>query len=171
MGFRPRPDYGGAKYGRVCHRTFVSGFMGMNTADIRNTDQDQTFFWIVALPLTVGVMTIAFVYGYRGDAIGEFLSDALEAWHARSTTQQRRRTIVTARVENMKGERGDEIGPALVEETSVTADVRVGEKEVPGTLYAATRNWFADAVQNPRLRSKEKANGPLLKRTTEDSLA
>lgn len=52
--------------------------MGMNTVDIRDTDRDQTLFWSIAVPLTVGILSVAFVYGYRGDAIAELVSELLE---------------------------------------------------------------------------------------------
>jgi hypothetical protein len=51
--------------------TFVSGLMGMNTVDIRDTEADQRIFWQTAVPLTAGVLTIAFIYGYKWEAIRE----------------------------------------------------------------------------------------------------
>ncbi|KAI1106049.1 hypothetical protein F4804DRAFT_82626 [Jackrogersella minutella] len=51
--------------------SFISSFFGMNTTDIRDTDYDQRFFWIVAIPVTVVVLALAFFYGYKGDAIEE----------------------------------------------------------------------------------------------------
>ncbi|KAI9783672.1 MAG: hypothetical protein M1839_003520 [Geoglossum umbratile] len=36
--------------------SFVTGYLGMNTTDIRATGRGQGFFWAIALPLTVGVM-------------------------------------------------------------------------------------------------------------------
>ncbi|KAI1335336.1 hypothetical protein F5Y15DRAFT_251880 [Xylariaceae sp. FL0016] len=47
--------------------SFVTSFFGMNFADIRNTDEEQRFFWIVALPTTAFVLGIAYLYGYKWD--------------------------------------------------------------------------------------------------------
>ncbi|KAK5655272.1 hypothetical protein OQA88_5839 [Cercophora sp. LCS_1] len=58
--------------------TFVSGFMGMNTADIRDTEGDQRVFWQTAVPLTAGVLAIAFVYGYKWEVI----RDGVAKWRA-----------------------------------------------------------------------------------------
>lgn len=41
----------------------------MNTTDIRDTNYDQKIFWISALPVTFGVMGLAFLYGYKWDVI------------------------------------------------------------------------------------------------------
>jgi Mg2+ and Co2+ transporter CorA len=39
--------------------TFVAGLLGMNTKDIRNTEDNQWIFWAVALPFTVAVLVVA----------------------------------------------------------------------------------------------------------------
>ncbi|KAK8035750.1 hypothetical protein PG991_001823 [Apiospora marii] len=57
--------------------SFVTSFFGMNTTDVRDTDWDQRMFWACALPVTVGVLTLAFVYGYKWDMITEALSRRL----------------------------------------------------------------------------------------------
>ncbi len=48
--------------------SFVTGFLGMNTADLRDMDSSQTLFWAVAAPLTVTVVAAAWFYGYRWEA-------------------------------------------------------------------------------------------------------
>ncbi|KAK0620585.1 hypothetical protein B0T14DRAFT_604152 [Immersiella caudata] len=53
--------------------TFVSGFFGMNTADIRDVDATQYLYWSIAVPVTLVVLTFAFVYGYRGDEIDDWI--------------------------------------------------------------------------------------------------
>ncbi|KAI5925769.1 hypothetical protein F4810DRAFT_31898 [Camillea tinctor] len=67
--------------------SFVTSFMGMNTTDIRDTNDDQTIFWIVALPTTAVVLGLAFIYGYKWDAWKE------EFVHWRKTRP--RRQVVT----------------------------------------------------------------------------
>jgi Mg2+ and Co2+ transporter CorA len=56
------------------YRSFISSFMGMNTIDIRNIEYDQTFFWIISIPVTLFVVVIAFAYGYKGDEISDWLT-------------------------------------------------------------------------------------------------
>jgi hypothetical protein len=141
--------------------------MGMNTADIRNTDEDQALFWVTALPLTIGVLAIALVYGYHGDAIPESISGALESWRAKGAQRQRQITGAAAAGGMTGGGSGG--GVAFVaEKGGATANAQAGEKRGPS---AATRRWLAEVVQNPRLRRKKKVDGPLLGRNTEHSLA
>lgn len=53
----------------------MSGFFGMNTTDIRDIEASQTLYWTIAIPVTVAVLAFAFVYGYRGDEIGDWIHD------------------------------------------------------------------------------------------------
>lgn len=54
--------------------SFVSGFLGMNTSDIRATDNRQWIFWIIAIPLTLIVIFIALLFsGELGNAWKVFL--------------------------------------------------------------------------------------------------
>lgn len=46
----------------------------MYTTDIRDIDGDQRIFWTSALPVTFGVITLAFAYGFKWDLIVESLS-------------------------------------------------------------------------------------------------
>ncbi|KAL2265332.1 hypothetical protein VTJ83DRAFT_6432 [Remersonia thermophila] len=55
--------------------TFVSGFFGMNTSDIRDIDANQTLYWEIAVPVTILTLLVAFAYGYKGDEIGDWLYD------------------------------------------------------------------------------------------------
>jgi hypothetical protein len=55
----------------------VSGFFGMNTADIRDIDARQSLYWTIAIPVTVAVLTCAFIYGYKGDEIGDWIHDRI----------------------------------------------------------------------------------------------
>jgi Mg2+ and Co2+ transporter CorA len=55
--------------------TFVAGLLGMNTKDIRNTEDNQWIFWAVALPFTVAVLVVAvgivqFISHRRGRLLG-----------------------------------------------------------------------------------------------------
>ncbi|KAG7061867.1 mg2+ transporter [Colletotrichum scovillei] len=59
--------------------SFVTSFFGMNTTDIRDTDYDQKIFWISALPVTFGVIGLAFLYGYKWDMIAAWANGALRS--------------------------------------------------------------------------------------------
>ncbi|KAF4497035.1 mg2+ transporter [Fusarium agapanthi] len=52
--------------------SFVTSFFGMNTTDVRGIGWDQRLFWSSAIPLTVAVMTLALIYGYKWDTVLEF---------------------------------------------------------------------------------------------------
>jgi len=41
----------------------------MNTADIRNTNKNQGFFWAIAVPLTAGIVFTAVLLAYHGDKL------------------------------------------------------------------------------------------------------
>ncbi|KAL7783912.1 hypothetical protein V8C43DRAFT_325663 [Trichoderma afarasin] len=52
--------------------SFVSSFMGMNTADVRNMQYKQWLFWATGIPVTLFVLTLACIYGYKGDEIRDW---------------------------------------------------------------------------------------------------
>ncbi|KAH7185125.1 uncharacterized protein B0J16DRAFT_398823 [Fusarium flagelliforme] len=49
--------------------SFVTGFFGMNTTDVRDIEWNQKIFWSSAIPLTLLVLSIALLYGYKWDLI------------------------------------------------------------------------------------------------------
>ncbi|KAK4033784.1 hypothetical protein C8A01DRAFT_39754 [Parachaetomium inaequale] len=57
--------------------TSVSGFFGMNTIDIRDIGATQFLYWTIAIPVTVVVLAIALVYGYKGEEIGDWIEDRI----------------------------------------------------------------------------------------------
>ncbi|CAG9989389.1 unnamed protein product [Clonostachys byssicola] len=54
--------------------SFVSSFMGMNTADIRDMERSQSIFWTTSVPVTTVVLFVALLYGYYGDGIADWLA-------------------------------------------------------------------------------------------------
>lgn len=46
--------------------SFVSSYFGMNTADIRNTEQGQWIFWAVGASVTFAVAALALLAAFRG---------------------------------------------------------------------------------------------------------
>ncbi|KAL1839816.1 hypothetical protein VTJ49DRAFT_1095 [Mycothermus thermophilus] len=64
--------------------TFVSGFFGMNTIDIRDIDADQTLYWTVAIPVTLVTLCATLVYAYKGGEIRDKLHEKLHEKSGRS---------------------------------------------------------------------------------------
>ncbi|KAL3467177.1 hypothetical protein BJX64DRAFT_283902 [Aspergillus heterothallicus] len=54
--------------------SFVSSYLGMNTADIRDMDLNQSLFWEVAVPVTVVVVAAVLVGAYNAGRILRFVS-------------------------------------------------------------------------------------------------
>jgi Mg2+ and Co2+ transporter CorA len=53
--------------------SFVTGLLGMNTADIRNQETTQWLFWAITLPITVVVILLALLVAYRLDEMREWI--------------------------------------------------------------------------------------------------
>ncbi|PTB73789.1 hypothetical protein M440DRAFT_1381694 [Trichoderma longibrachiatum ATCC 18648] len=66
--------------------SFVSSFLGMNTVDVRDTEYSQRIFWITGVPVTVAVLSVAFVYGYKGEEILDWISHVLQDKRRRTPT-------------------------------------------------------------------------------------
>ncbi|KAF2036453.1 hypothetical protein EK21DRAFT_51452 [Setomelanomma holmii] len=49
--------------------SFVTSFFGMNTADIRNTNRSQGYFWAITVPVTGGIVFAAVLLAYHGDKL------------------------------------------------------------------------------------------------------
>jgi hypothetical protein len=49
----------------------------MNTVDIRDIEADQRLYWTISIPVTIAVLALAFVYGYKGDEIGDWIHDKI----------------------------------------------------------------------------------------------
>jgi len=49
--------------------SFVAGFLGMNTRDIRALEESQWVFWAAAMPLTCVVVALSLWIGYRGESL------------------------------------------------------------------------------------------------------
>lgn len=53
--------------------SFATSYLGMNTVDIRDMDQKQSLFWIIAIPLTVVTVGACLVVGYYGEYIRDMV--------------------------------------------------------------------------------------------------
>lgn len=69
--------------------SFVSSYMGMNTADIRDMGATQERFWAVAVPVTVTVMGTATFLAYKGDLIRKWLLfEAMQSTSGRESAKK-----------------------------------------------------------------------------------
>jgi hypothetical protein len=65
--------------------TFVTGLLGMNTVDIRNSTAGQWLFWAIALPLSAIVVALSVLIGYRSDDFRQLLEKAMSKLTSRNT--------------------------------------------------------------------------------------
>ncbi|KAJ5630873.1 Mg2+ transporter protein CorA-like/Zinc transport protein ZntB [Penicillium longicatenatum] len=59
--------------------SFVTGYFGMNTNDIRNMESSQTLFWTVSIPFTVVIIAAVLLVAFQADRLREALDNLL--WH------------------------------------------------------------------------------------------
>ena len=59
----------------------------MNTTDIRDMGYDQRVFWTVSIPVTAGILALAFIYAYKGDEIQDYFTLAINSRKAKRTVQ------------------------------------------------------------------------------------
>lgn len=64
--------------------SFVTSYLGMNTADIRDMENKQSLFWAIALPLTAVTMGSILFMAYYSDE----LRDSSSSWYKRLTGKQ-----------------------------------------------------------------------------------
>jgi hypothetical protein len=102
----------------------------MNTADLRDMNFDQKLFWAVSIPITVVVLGTAFLYGYKGEAIADHVSTAIQSRRRRG-----RRGVVKVDPE-----------PAVI-----SADTDLQEKP--------EKDRFALWTESRRKKKDRKANG------------
>ncbi|ETS79588.1 hypothetical protein PFICI_09441 [Pestalotiopsis fici W106-1] len=57
--------------------SFVTSFLGMNTADIRDMENSQTLFWIIAMPVSALVLSVTGILAWKGDTIRDWLSNQI----------------------------------------------------------------------------------------------
>ncbi|KAM3539329.1 hypothetical protein ARSEF1564_007749 [Beauveria bassiana] len=81
--------------------SFVSSFFGMNVADIRETKRNQPLFWSIALPVTLGVLAIAFLYGYKWDSMVGWFERLLDG--IRESRKSQYKTAADTRVKQPLG--------------------------------------------------------------------
>lgn len=70
---------------------FIASFFGMNVTDIRNLDQSQSLFWLVAMCVTAGVVAVSLLFAFQGGNIVE----SVMLW--RDKRKELRRSTVSER--------------------------------------------------------------------------
>lgn len=70
--------------------SFITSYLGMNTADIRDMSNSQATFWIMAVPVTIAVVSVAMFVAYKGDTVREYFSGHRHNFRLRG---QRRKNI------------------------------------------------------------------------------
>ncbi|KAK1067163.1 hypothetical protein LTR33_011421 [Friedmanniomyces endolithicus] len=71
--------------------SFVASFFGMNVTDIRNTTRSQSLFWVVAVCLTFGVLSLSIFLAFSG---GDILEKAMIWRDARRERQVSTTTLL-----------------------------------------------------------------------------
>ncbi|KAK5143323.1 hypothetical protein LTR32_004528 [Rachicladosporium monterosium] len=71
--------------------SFVASFFGMNVTDIRNTTRTQSLFWVVAVCLTFGVVSLSIFLAFSG---GDILEKAMLWRDARRERQVSTTTLL-----------------------------------------------------------------------------
>lgn len=84
--------------------SFVTSYMGMNTADIRDMQATQERFWMVAVPVTLTVMATAAFLAYKGHLVKAWLF-SMPRWLDKGETgiaeaSQGRKNVEPVSVEN-----------------------------------------------------------------------
>jgi hypothetical protein len=65
----------------------------MNTADIRNTDRSQGFFWAIAVPVTAGIVFAAVLLAYHGDKLYDRISQTTHRFRDHGFTSFRKSEV------------------------------------------------------------------------------
>lgn len=76
--------------------SFVTSYLGMNTADIRDMDNQQGLFWVIAIPLTVFTMASAMLIGYNGDELRDLAESVYRKITGKQTLPSTTRSIGVA---------------------------------------------------------------------------
>jgi hypothetical protein len=81
--------------------SFISSFFGMNFSDIRDMEQTQRLFWIIAGSLTVGTVMFSMFLAFYGGAIME----SFVAWRERRDRKMQKRMAAKRREMEMQQNR------------------------------------------------------------------
>ncbi|EHK27037.1 uncharacterized protein TRIVIDRAFT_196917 [Trichoderma virens Gv29-8] len=142
--------------------SFVSSFLGMNTADVRNSEWNQQIFWVTGIPMTIAVLSLAFIYGYKGEEIRDWMLQDRGHQYSSSTFHDMNSQISLEA-------RWKEWNPAA------TAKQNITERRAFGSLIRSkiknTSGWKRNS--NESFKGPDGSDGRHLirRRNTEDSLA
>lgn len=137
--------------------SFVSSFLGMNTVDVRNSDANQGIFWMTGVPITVAVLALAFIYGYKGDEIHD--------WMIHESLHQRRQRLSSA---------FQEIDKSIAHEAPFEIQSLARRRSLRGFVRNRVRSvssWRPFAGEMPEKEEKMDMRASVKRRDTDDSLA
>lgn len=77
--------------------SFVTSYLGMNTADIRNMNNKQTIFWEIAIPLTAVTVGSILLVAYNGDDLRDSITSAARRLTGKPTSKTTRGLSVAQR--------------------------------------------------------------------------
>jgi hypothetical protein len=84
--------------------SFVASLFGMNTADMRNLENNQSIFWAVALPLTALIGGLSLIVAYGGTQLRERFDHFRETLRKGRGNKPRKRTFIPS----FSSRKGDE---------------------------------------------------------------
>lgn len=125
--------------------TFVTGFLGMNTVDIRNMNKNQDLFWMIALPLTLVTLTLILFVAYSGDGLKERFSRFF-------SRKRRSQASYASRAMISFSERKEKSGPDLIDMTG---------SSVAGEPYDRLFSWRARQQPNPLANTYQPPASPV----------
>ncbi|EXJ77944.1 hypothetical protein A1O3_09103 [Capronia epimyces CBS 606.96] len=127
--------------------SFVTGFMGMNTADMRNLESGQWVFWAAAMPLTFVVVACTVWIGYHGESLSRWLW----MWQTNRTLRQHRdsrgEAAATAKMQGLGKRGGSDKEEEEEQTTNMTAKsmatATATETATSTSALAQLRGWRA----------------------------
>ncbi|PVI02967.1 hypothetical protein DM02DRAFT_521838 [Periconia macrospinosa] len=109
--------------------SFITSYLGMNTADIRDMENNQTLFWEIAAPLTAVVMGAVVFVAYNGDELRDLFSSMY-----RTLTGKQPRDTLTRGISAAQRKRAAQAA-ILHSSTTLNTNKELAEKAEYGIPY------------------------------------
>lgn len=145
--------------------SFVSSFLGMNTVDVRDSNWNQQIFWITGIPMTVVVLSLAWIYGYKGEEIRDWMIHRM---------QNRGHQYSPSTFHNMNGRTSLEIRWKEWNPATVVKQNRTDRQDFKTLIRSKVQNvsgWRRSNNENLKGLDGSDERFMMRRRNTEDSLA
>ncbi|KAL6798325.1 hypothetical protein J3E68DRAFT_449296 [Trichoderma sp. SZMC 28012] len=145
--------------------SFVSSFLGMNTVDVRDSNWNQQIFWITGIPMTVVVLSLAWIYGYKGEEIRDWMIHRM---------QNRGHQYSPSTFHNMNGRTSLETRWKEWNPATVANQDRTDRQDFKTLIRSKVRNvsdWRRSNNENFKGFDRSDERFMMRRRNTEDSLA